>query len=373
MADQAAEKSVEQLKVERTTTKRSFSRLVNSITRMYKDMSEEELKDNLDKLTLDAGKVMTANDDLEAGIIAQLEAELDTELGTDEAELTEQQQADLEKTASECELKLKEVKTLLQNTLWSSFGDGEMSVALQVAETECERAAGVSPDMDKEAYVFILNHLKELVKDAKDVHSRWKRWMPLHVQRDIQDKLRGFDRHVPRMVARTAEFIQAKMKEDENGQDRERIQSNYPPPAIKLKPTALPKFGGSKRDFFRWKKDWEALQRQGEPTGSREVKKVQLLDSLDEKITRDLRLTSYNTADDIFRVLENRFGNQTVIAIEIIEELQRIPAIRGHQPRRIVELIQTVGKALKDLSDLGDTGAIKNPLVTKSRANFQKL
>ena len=34
--------------------------------------------------------------------------------------------------------------------------------------------------------------------------------------------------------------------------------------------------------------------------------------------------------------------------------------------RKILELIQTVEKALQDLSELGDKGAIKNPLVTKS-------
>lgn len=85
---------------------------------------------------------------------------------------------------------------------------------------------------------------------------------------------------------------------------------------ITLKPTALPKFTGNKRDFHRWKRDWEALQKQGEPTGSKEVKKIQVLDSLDERIVRDLRLTAYNTAEDIFRVLENRYGNVTAIAIE---------------------------------------------------------
>ncbi|XP_060777192.1 uncharacterized protein LOC132886504 [Neoarius graeffei] len=43
-----------------------------------------------------------------------------------------------------------------------------------------------------------------------------------------------------------------------------------------------------------------------------------------------------------------------------------MPAVKNHQPSKIVELIQTVEKALQDLCDLGDTGAIKNPLVTKS-------
>lgn len=51
MADQVAVKSVEQLKVERTTTKRLLARLVNSITRTYKDMSAKELRDSFNKLT----------------------------------------------------------------------------------------------------------------------------------------------------------------------------------------------------------------------------------------------------------------------------------------------------------------------------------
>ena len=49
-----------------------------------------------------------------------------------------------------------------------------------------------------------------------------------------------------------------------------------------------------------------------------------------------------------------------------MEELQRIPPVKAYQARKIVELIQAVEKALQDLSDLGDTGAIKNPLMTKS-------
>lgn len=118
--------------------------------------------------------------------------------------------------------------------------------------------------------------------------------------------------------------------------------------------------------FHRWKKDWEVLQSKGEPTGSKEVKKFQLLDSLEEKVARDLRLSTYGSADEIFRVLENRFGNRAAIALEIVKELQSMPPVKSQQPRKIVELIQVVEKALHDLSELGDTGAIKNPLVIKS-------
>lgn len=109
-----------------------------------------------------------------------------------------------------------------------------------------------------------------------------------------------------------------------------------------MRPTALPKFDGRKRNFYLWKKDWEALQKQGEPTGSKEVRKFQLLNSLEERVARDLRLSTYGTADEIFRVLENRFGNKTAIALEIVEELQALPPVKSYQPRKIVDLIQVI-------------------------------
>lgn len=78
-------------------------------------------------------------------------------------------------------------------------------------------------------------------------------------------------------------------------------------PVVRIKPTSLPKLSGMKRYFFHWRKYWESLQKQGEPPGSAEVKKIQLLDSLDDIIGRDLRLSSYSTAEDVFRVLDNRY------------------------------------------------------------------
>ncbi|GAA6085470.1 uncharacterized protein LOC122145544 [Tachysurus ichikawai] len=147
-------KSLEQLKAERTSAKRLFSRLVNSISRTHTDMGEEELRESLNNLSLQATKVMEANEDVEAAFIME---------------------------------------------------------------------------------------------------------------------------------------------------------------AIKLKSASLPKFAGSKRDFHHCRKEWKALQRQGEPTGSKEVKEFQLLDSLDDKVAREFRLTAYSTAKEIFCVLENRFGNRAAL------------------------------------------------------------
>lgn len=95
------------------------------------------------------------------------------------------------------------------------------------------------------------------------------------------------------------------------------------------------------------------------------MKKFQRLDSLDEKVARDLHLSTYSSSDEIFRVLDNLYGNQATIGLEMIEELQATPPVRS-QPRGIIDLIQAVEKALYDLNRLGNADAIKNPLVTKS-------
>lgn len=99
-------------------------------------------------------------------------------------------------------------------------------------------------------------------------------------------------------MSRTADFIEAKREEPRPTFGLPTQAVPYTTPAIKLKPTYLPKFTGNKSASYRWWKEWDALQVQGEPSGSREVRKFQLLESVDDKIVKDLRLLSYNTADE---------------------------------------------------------------------------
>lgn len=106
----------QQLKAKRTVEKRAFTRLVNTISKACKGILEEDLWDSLSKFKMQAKKVMEANDNFEAGIIAELEAELGTE---GQAVVPEQKKADLEE--SECEKKLQEIKSLLYEALWSKF------------------------------------------------------------------------------------------------------------------------------------------------------------------------------------------------------------------------------------------------------------
>ena len=126
----AESKSLNVLKVERTTAKRLFSRLANSITRTHTEMSMEELKENFKKLTLESSRVMEANEETEVAYMAESDA------ATAE-ELSDLLRADIEKTEESCEQKTKEVKLLIRETLWVAYGEKELSIALQVAEVEC--------------------------------------------------------------------------------------------------------------------------------------------------------------------------------------------------------------------------------------------
>lgn len=135
------------------------------------------------------------------------------------------------------------------------------------------------------------------------------------------------------LEARKAELIIAE-KIAEDKRDRARVPQISMPAlqsqlTLRIKPTSLPKFSGCKRNFHQWKRDWESLQKQGEPTGSVEVKKIQLLDNIDDRMCRDLRLSIYNTAEDIFQVLENRYGNKSTISLEIIEDLEKNPHFKS--------------------------------------------
>lgn len=156
-----------------------------------------------------------------------------------------------------------------------------------------------------EAYDFILSQLDVQVKAAKEAFHQWSRWAPAKEKEDYQSRMKGVESCSAKLVSGKAAMIQAKAEEEANKSATPVVQS----PSIKLSPTALPRFDGSRRNFHSWKIDWEVLQRQGEPTGSKEVRKLLLFNILDEKVLRDLGLSTYRTADEFFRTLENRFGN----------------------------------------------------------------
>ena len=83
------------------------------------------------------------------------------------------------------------------------------------SQSECKSTAAVDLSMKQEAYDFMLNHLQDLTRTAKERHDRWKRWIPSDRKKDIQDRLKELDFIIPVLVSRKAEFIQVKLKEED--------------------------------------------------------------------------------------------------------------------------------------------------------------
>ena len=365
MEEEPTGKSIKQLKQERTSAKTAFTKQANYLSRVTGYLMKSELQAEYRKLCSLSREVNDANDEYELGLLA----EVDEEEG--EAKLHPNQESDLSKTTEDCRNRLEEVRTSVQYSLWQRYAKGELTFAIEEAESACEQAHGIPVSLvNKDAYEHKVETAKQLVTEAMAASKEWEEWIPNEEKAEVDGRIKGLRKLKNNLEANKAEFLTVQRTADEERRKTTLQARSEPQPAqqpiLKIKPTSLPRFHGSRREFYQWKKDWENLQRQGEPTGSAEAKKMQLLDSMDDRIRKDLRLSTYKSAEEMFKVLENRFGNKTTIALEIVEDLEKILPLKSHQPRKMIELIQSVEKALSDLTELGNTGAIKNPLIVRS-------
>lgn len=363
MAEEVTGRPLKQLKQERTSAKTTFTKQANYLSRAIGHLTKSELQKEFKDLLSLVRNVSQTNDDYELGLLAEIDED-------GEKKLDPKQQADLTRTIEDCNARMKEVQKMVQSNLWSRYAEGDLTFAVEEAESACERIHAIPVSVvNTDAYEHQVKVAKKHMKDIIDMFMEWEEWIPREEKVLLGGRVKGLQKLMNSLETKKAEFLTVQRTAEEERRTATQAQSAVQPaqlPILKIKPTSLPTFNGSKRDFHQWKKDWESLQRQGEPTGSAEAKKFQLLDSVNEGIRRDLRLSTYKSAEDMFKVLENRFGNKTTIALEIIEDLEKIPPLQSSQPRKMIDMIQSVEKALNDLTELGDIGAIKNPLVIRS-------
>lgn len=357
MAEEILGKTVKVLKQERTTAKSSFTKMANFISRGADSMIQNELKEEYGKLSDRFRSVLDANEDYRIGLEADIKED------DPEGELNEQQEDDIRATIKEAEMKMEEIKDLIQTNLWSRYGKNELKTLILEAEDAIDKAGKVPVESaNLEGFEVHLTLLNETISATISAMSLWERWIPQLYKDEFDGRLKALRAAHNQLKLRKADFATSRRLAD-GKTGKVPIQ---PTPIVRIKPTTLPIFHGRRREYHRWRKDWESLQRQGEPTGSPEVMKIQLLESVSDNIAKELRLSTYTTAADMFRVLDNRYGNKSTITVEILEELDKMPQVKGNQPRKVIELIQSVEKALADLTELGNSGAIKNPLVIKS-------
>lgn len=138
-------------------------------------------------------------------------------------------QADIKKTASEYELKLKELKDLIQKTLCANFGEEELTTAVKAVEEEAETVASLKSSGNKEAFDFMFDYLKGLTKRAKELHTQWKCWAPPAEQKYFQLRVCGLEQIIPKLMSRRAEFIQIRAEEDTERAEKAASDSQHQP------------------------------------------------------------------------------------------------------------------------------------------------
>lgn len=137
MAKEILGKTVKQLKQERTLTKAAFTKQANYLSRSADSIIKRDLQEEFSKLNSLARHVSDVNDDYRAGLLADIEDEIDE---GEEVKLEKHLQDDLEKTMAECDAKLDEVRKTVQSNLWQRYGVDEVTSAIQEAGIACDRA-----------------------------------------------------------------------------------------------------------------------------------------------------------------------------------------------------------------------------------------
>ena len=391
------EEMLGELKREQSGAQSALTRKANILTRTANSSTEEKLKAEWDKFGSEYCNLISANTDYIEAL-----SEADTEA-------SRQQANNVGKMAEDCDQRFAEVEQEVKLSFWSRFALLELAPLARRAERAMDQAERI--EVKRETFGLCErqnNYLRESIEKTNEKLASWKAWIPATHASELGERVVSLtdrreslwlqweqefsdskSRAEDRRTANVAEWETATRSEDsvnappnpsgEPPASTERSaqpgSASVPPgtagrsvavgvpqgavPKVHVARIRLPTFTGCMRSFYPWRCDWESLQRQGEPSGSPEIKKLYLLDSLDGKIKQNLGLSNSRSADEIFRLLENRYGNKGTIACQIIEEVDKFPAIKGNQPRTTIDLIQAVERALFDLIDLGEEDALK--------------
>lgn len=109
---------------------------------------------------------------------------------------------------------------------------------------------------------------KRLVQEMIASLTAWEIWIPVDQKANLDSRRKGLKKLTNRLKARRAEFliVQRTAEEESRGRVLEKHELTLQPaqqPILKIKPTSLPKFSGLERNYYRWRRDWESLQKQG--------------------------------------------------------------------------------------------------------------
>ena len=180
--------------------------------------------------------------------------------------------SDLRKCASECEQKFNDVKQIVQANLWSRYGSETLEFAFEEAEKACKRTYGL-PVEGSNCEGFEIHHtvVGKLIKETSDAFAAWESWIPAVEGRDFQKRSRELRVAYNELDMRKGEFARARrIAVEKQGTAVKQKHTGPTISVVRIKPTKLPTFCGCKRDFHRWRTDWESLRsRESQPVRQR--------------------------------------------------------------------------------------------------------
>lgn len=204
MAEEATGKTIKQLKQERTSAKSAFTKLANYLNRAVGHLTKSELQKEFRAVTSLARDVNNTNDSYELGLLAELEVDEEDE----EMTLDKQQQVDLAKTIEDCNTRLDEVKRTVQSNLWSRYGKGKLTFAIEEAESACEGAHAIPVSVvNKDAYEHQVDGAKKLINDVMTSFMEWEEWIPGAEKTLLDGRVRGLRKLKNSLEAKKAEFL----------------------------------------------------------------------------------------------------------------------------------------------------------------------
>lgn len=296
-----------------------------------------------------------------------------------DGEEAEGEKARIKSKINNCLASYRKTLQLARETLWSKFAEPELRPYAEGTEEKCDEVEAIGvEDLQEHVYEALREGLLERIHELEKKVSAW--------ERIISDKVTHHNQLLYKLRNRARDWelgwrkSSRTPKQDPSGAGVQHIfnqpsVSETPPspstpiiskPQVSLERTRLPVFSGDMTEYYRWKTEWAELELLGNPLRTAGITRFHLLASLSEKMKRDLVLSSCATADEIFRRLDNRFGNKARIVLKIAEDVENLPPVKGNNPRKVIELIQAVERALSNLVILGEEDMLKNRLVVHS-------
>lgn len=223
------------LKQERTTAKRNLTRLANLISRGAGTMLQSELKAEFAKFADRFTSLLDANEDFKIGL------EADVKKDDPDGELEKQQEDDIQATIKDAEVKMEEIKDIVQTNLWGRYGKTELKAAIAEAEDAIQRAENVAVESNNmEGYDVHLTLLNETMSVTIHTMAHWEKWIPQHSKEELDDRLTLLKAAHYRLKLRKAEFATFRRLADQGAGGRRPTNTTYHCEDKTYIPTCLP-------------------------------------------------------------------------------------------------------------------------------------